>query len=343
MNLQLHKPPFLLKEMKIEVTQKCPLVCAHCSSNATPNATQQMKVTDALHLTSQAINIGIKELDISGGEPLIWPGIIDLVKMCSENGVKTSVYSSGNVRDCQIILAELRKVGLSKIIFSIFGSSAHTHEQITRIRGSFLQTMSSIDRAISERIKTEIHFVPLSTNYMELPKVIDLAKDRNIKKISVLRFVPQGRGALGKDLALTKPQNIRLKQMIEDGRERIEIRAGSPYNFLFVNDSPKCNAAIDRLIIGPDFHVYPCDAFKQIRSFDVVGSDMYSRLDKYSLKDCWEKSPYLNAIRNYLTTEFATPCSGCSDLQSCLSGCIAQKVIHNGDLGKCVDPMCLLS
>jgi MoaA/NifB/PqqE/SkfB family radical SAM enzyme len=114
-------------------------------------------------------------------------------------------------------------------------------------------------------METEFHFVPLAHNFGELQAIAKQARELGVKRVSVLRLVPQGRGAEGADMQLTNEQNLELRKIIlhlrTDGHC---IRLGSPYNFLMLRDEPKCCAGIDRLTIGPDLRVFPCDAFKHI-------------------------------------------------------------------------------
>ena len=134
-----------------------------------------------------------------------------------------------------------------------------------------------------------------------MPGIFNLARSLGVKKISVLRFVPQGRGYLIRRYSLNKIQYLELKKMIEAARKNgYNVRTGSPFNFLLLNDKPECSAAIDRIIIGPDLRIYPCDAFKQIKAEDLVGTLEYSAIDRWTLWECWEKSPYLKAIREHL-------------------------------------------
>jgi radical SAM protein with 4Fe4S-binding SPASM domain len=235
----------------------------------------------------------------------------------------------------------LKDSGTGSVVFSLFGATQDAHERVTRRDGSFDKTMDAIDAAQHAGLTVEVHFVPMRMNYAELPDVIELASRGRLNRVSVLRFVPQGRGAVQPSMALTHGENLELRRMITLGREKICVRAGSPYNFLLVNQSPDCSAAIDRLIIGPEFHIYPCDAFKQIESHELVGTDDLSRVDRWSLRECWESSPYLRAVRQYLGTPFQPPCDTCELLKRCLSGCLAQKIIAYGALRKAPDPMCL--
>jgi MoaA/NifB/PqqE/SkfB family radical SAM enzyme len=176
----------------------------------------------------------------------------------------------------------------------LFGADRVVHERITRIRGSFAKTQAAIAAATECGLEAELHFVPLANNYQELERLVSYARAAGISRISVLRFVPQGRGTLIQNHALNRMQNIELRRSIIRLRSQgNDIRTGSPYNFLMLNDQPKCSSAIDRLIIGPDLRIYPCDAFKQVSAEELVGTLHLSTLRGNSLVDCWENSPFL--------------------------------------------------
>jgi radical SAM protein with 4Fe4S-binding SPASM domain len=341
--IQYHRRPFKLREIKIEVTYRCPLACIHCSSDATPSSSLEMSREECLQIIHEAIQMGAKEVAFSGGEALIWSGLDEAIGTAIRGGLHVIIYTSGNIPNARARIERLAKLGVNTLIFSIFAATQTDHEQVTRIKGSFLKTRRAIDIANNNALGTELHFVPLANNYKDLEDIAHLSNDWGVTQISILRFVPQGRGALIKHRALNRIQNIQLKRTIERLRSKgFDIRTGSPYNFLMLNDQPKCSSAIDRLIIGPDLRIFPCDAFKQIKAEEVVGTIEFSQIKGVGLGECWESSPFLEAVREYLTTDFAEPCASCDALENCLSGCLAQKVIANGNFEKRPDPMCLL-
>ena len=339
--MTLHKPPFALKEIKLEVTHKCNLTCIHCSSEATRSCSREMPVDRALRLLDECLALGVKEVAFSGGEPLLWHGIYDAVARCSAGGIAPTIYTSGNVDDSHMAMSLLKTNGATRAIFTLFAADEHAHDRITLVAGSFHKTLDAINAAQEAELRVELHFVPMRKNYAQLPRLIDLAIDRKVTRVSVLRFVPQGRGAIHSSMALTHAQNLELRRMVTRASERIELRAGSPYNFLLINESPECCAAIDRLTVDPQLRIYPCDAFKRVEAQDIVGTDDYSCLDRWPLDQCWRNSPYLAAVRAYLTTPFPAQCSTCDLLERCLSGCLAQKVITHSAFRKAPDPMCL--
>ena len=337
-----HTRPFTLHEFKIELTHRCDLNCIHCSSDARPSISTEMSLEDCIDILNQVTQIGVKEIAFSGGEPLIWPHINAAVKSAVDSGLQITIYTSGNCNRFKDKAKALQQHGAHRYIFSVFGASASSHERITRIKGSFEQTLKAMSDAREIGFATEVHFVPMSNNYRELKDVAILCKKYGALVVSVLRLVPQGRAALLRNQILNRIQNLELRQLIIDLRKSgYNIRTGSPYNFLMLSSNPKCCAGIDRIIIGPDLLLYPCDAFKQVKAEELIGTLKFSTLKEYDLRDCWENSPYLEAVREYLTTPFADPCASCQLLEKCLSGCLAQKVVAYGNLKKRTDPDCL--
>jgi radical SAM protein with 4Fe4S-binding SPASM domain len=340
--IRYHTRPFTLQEFKVEVTYQCDLNCIHCSSDARPSNYAEMSLKDCVSIVNQGAQIGAKKIAFSGGEPLIWPYINDAVATAVANSLQVTIYTSGNCNAFREKAEKILRLGVHRLIFGMYGASASLHERITRIPGSFEQTVRAISDAREIGLATEVHFVPMSSNYGELKGVAILSKELGASVVSVLRLVPQGRAALLRSQILNRVQNLELRRVIRELREAGHIiRTGSPYNFLMLSANPECCAGIDRIIIGPDLRLYPCDAFKQVKAEEIMGTLNNSTLNGFSLSDCWDRSPYLEAVREYLTTPFPNPCRLCGLLEKCLSGCLAQKVVAYGNLDKRSDPNCL--
>lgn len=334
---------FNLKELKIEVTYNCPLACVHCSSNAGKDNKLTMTVEKCMQILVDAVGMGVESIAFSGGEPLSWLGLPAVIKYASSCNLHTTIYTSGNVDDPDKTFQVLKDCGLGKAIFSLYSPIEVEHNRITRVKRSYQYTLQSIDICRKIGIVPEIHFVALASNYHNLAGIALLARAHGIQRISVLRFVPQGRGVLISDLdTLSSAQNNELKRIIQRLRtEGHDIRTGSPFNVLWLNDDPKCMAGKDRLIVAPDTTIYPCDAFKQIQAESIAGSTAFSALDNHTLQDCWEKSEYLNNVRTAIAADPSPPCADCPAYYQCGSGCIAQKFLCYGTLYKNPDPACL--
>ena len=341
-----------LEEVKIELTNHCLLSCIHCSSNATLGNPVQLTREVVLSLISQASQLHVKSIIFSGGEPLLWPWIAEATRSCNEHHLHSSIYSTGITLkdDGAKQISALSKIGLNSVIFSLYSPFKNQHEEITRKLDSFDKTIAVIQELGEDRVEREIHFVPLKLNYKHFTKLMELASILGITKVSILRFVPQGRGIMLKQSheMLMQKETAELRKLIVDCKDEygVKIRLGSPYNILVLNEEVDCVAARKTLCVGPDGNIYPCDAFKNIEPDEIGLEDPFHNIITHSLNECWEKSEYLNTIRRYLTTPFEEPCSSCLYLEKCKSGCLAQKVvaqesIEHGNIAKRADPLCL--
>jgi radical SAM protein with 4Fe4S-binding SPASM domain len=334
---------FELNEIKIEVTYNCLLSCVHCSSDANPENKLSMTMEKCIEIIDSALLIGVKEITISGGEPFIWKGLTEVVKYSKSKGLITNIYTTGNCCNLDELMKKLKTVGVNKLIFSLYSDNENHHNKVTRKSNSFSNTIKAIKLAQSYNIYTEIHFVALASNYKNLVGIAEIAHVNGAKRVSVLRFVPQGRGLLISDYdTLNKTQNLELKKIITDLRDKgFDIRTGSPFNVLLLNTKPKCMAAQDRLIVTPDLNIYPCDAFKQISSESISPDDIYSNLKNHTVEECWRQSKYFELVRNAIFSTPSEPCQSCKNHKICLAGCLAQKYLYYSSLSKNPDPACL--
>lgn len=332
-----------LKELKIEVTYKCHLACIHCSSDAHIENILNMDRMKCITIIGEAINMGVKNIAFSGGEPLIWDGLEDCIKYCSSNDIETTVYTSGNCEDSADIFKKLAAKGLNRAVFSLYSNNEDEHIRITRKKDSYQLTLKAIEEANKNGIATEIHFVAMQANYSRLNQIAELSKKIGVERISVLRFVPQGRGvSLSNQGLLNREQNKELRNsIIELRKSGYDIRTGSPWNVLWLNENPRCMAAQDRMIIAPDMKIYPCDAFKQVDFKNLSPKDQYSVIEKRTLEECWEKSEYFNRVREAQERIPDAPCRTCDKYDSCKSGCLAQKYLYYGNLTQNPDPICM--
>jgi len=335
---------FELNEMKIEVTYNCPLSCVHCSSDANPGNQLSMSLEKCIEIIDSALKVGVKEITFSGGEPLTWKGISEAIAHSKSKGLISNIYTTGNCENLDKLMKELKTVCIDKLIFSLYSNNENEHNRVTRKSDSFNNTIKAIKLAKLYNICTELHFVALASNYKKLADIVKMSKAYGIKQISVLRFVPQGRGLLISDYdTLDKAQNLELKKIITDLRDiGYEIRTGSPFNVLFLNNNPKCMAAQDRLVVAPDLNIFPCDAFKHISCEIISSGDEYSNLCKYTIEDCWKRSKYFDLVRNAILTIPSEPCQSCKNNKMCLAGCLAQKYLYYSSLHKNPDPACLM-
>jgi radical SAM protein with 4Fe4S-binding SPASM domain len=341
-------PDYRLRELKIEVNRNCPLCCLLCSSNGWPKAPERLNPHKVSELIKEFAYLGGEKLCISGGEPLCYEELPAIIDVCRKANIETSIYTTGissNGGSLEAIsdrmAALLAKYNI-RLVFSLHGAYAKAHDTLTQVKGSFETTVTAIERAMKAGLAVEVHFVPTAINFEEIDDVTRLLASMDVRKVSWLRFVPQGRGEINRDrLQLSKEQ---LKQLVKKKIElqqkypSIQIRTGAPFNILCPQVATPCEAGLSVLTVRPDGLAVPCDAFKQFRTKDDFGNVL-----AHSLSEVWQKSHLLNEVRGIHEAKLDSSCASCPLYAQCNSGCLAQKAIAAGRLTNGKDPDCLLN
>lgn len=337
---------YRLRELKIEINRECPLRCLHCSSNGAPRASEKLDSSRAADLIREFADMGGKTLAISGGEPLAYKNLSLILDVCRSLDIHPNLYTSG-ICSNGLPLSSISEDTLelfgqthTGVIFALHGAQAKTHDTLTRLLGSFDTTVESIQRTVDAGISVEVHFVPTAINFGEIADMVRLLASMDIKKVSWLRFVPQGRGEINRGvLQLSREQ---LRQLAHARIElqhiypEVQIRTGSPFNILCAQSPTLCKAGLSILTIRPDGRAVPCDAFKQFRVPDKFGNIL-----EHSLLEVWKKSELMNKVRQMRESICNSSCASCPAYPRCNSGCLAQKAIAVGRLTNGKDPECL--
>ncbi len=335
-----------LKELKLELTQQCPLACVHCSTDSHRRRMSGLTEETVLTLLREASVLGAEKVAFTGGEPLLAPYLPKVIEEAHALGIHSSLYTCG-AADLELnpltvqAAARLGACGLGRFIFSIYSHDAEMHNSITRYQ-SFGTTVLGLQNALASGVPVEIHFVSMHRNFRDLPRLVEEAAKWGVRRLSVLRFVPHGRGGgIANREDLTSDEMRELREIILATREtfpEIELRAGSPYNVLGIGHTP-CDAAQEVLVVNHRGDIFPCDAFKNVEFYDAQFGSVLHR----PLREVWEQSAFLNRVREELAAQPGPMCESCSEMSGCKSGCLAQKVIRDGwGNTSGPDPRCLV-
>lgn len=179
-------------------------------------------------------------------------------QMSIYNEYNNQVFSSLSHDD----LNHLKEIGLDKIVFDFQGAERETYDYLMG-SNHFIMVEQSMLRAVSSGLDIDVHFVPMKVNYKEFEGLIEILNIAEIKKLSILNFVPQGRGRINQELLMMDTEElIEFANIYEKSKSifKGEIRVGIP---LISDDKHKCTAGLDKLVIKYDGTVLPCPAFKE--------------------------------------------------------------------------------
>lgn len=310
----------MLKEVKIELTNKCSRNCKHCSSSATSN-NKNLKELDFNHVSKiirEAKLMGVETIVFTGGEPLMYDRLCELVKLTSSLGMKSIIYSFAFRNDQTLKqYRTLIENGLNKIIYSLADTLSNEKDLSTYEKGEFFDKVFEGSNAI-----LGFHYAVSKDSIDRLNEVVNKTiqtfdNKKYFDKISLLRFVPHGKGT--NDMDLTREELLSIKDLYLSNNNKSRIRLGSPWNILGIENSP-CIIADEIMIICFDGIAYPCDSIKYFTELGISGN-----IKDNSLSEMYN-SEYFTNIRNL---NVSNSCSSCNQYSICKSGCIGQKIIAN--------------
>jgi len=156
------------KRVKIVTGLKCNIQCVFCyyrDNLHAPNRKFEEIRRDLLY----ARNRGVLEVDFSGGEPTVHPELPRLIEEAKSMGMeKVCIISNGVRLSNRDYAASLKSAGLDEILFSVHGSGEKTHDEITRIQGSFQKISRAISNAALEGVTVRTNTVVNRINYNDL-------------------------------------------------------------------------------------------------------------------------------------------------------------------------------
>lgn len=261
-----------LNELTLELTNWCPSKCLHCSSNSGPTCRERLDEDLTLQLIEEAASLKTKKISFGGGEPTAIETFVPALAHVVDLGMSAEVFTCGLAGCGQSLHGLPPKIikscnGLPgvKFIFSIYGATAEVHDYITQTPGSFETLMRSLDKFLTSGIACEINFVPMKINFHEFEEIIRLTINLGINRLSILRFVPQGRGFRNQqELELCRDEeDFFVNKLLSLRRQKnIEIRTGSPFNGIIPGNQVPCQAGTGKLVVQPDGNVLPCEVYK---------------------------------------------------------------------------------
>ncbi|WP_027358607.1 radical SAM protein [Desulforegula conservatrix] len=301
-----------IDEATIEITQNCPNKCLHCSSKAVRKSKNTFSKELIFGLLRECSDMNCQKVCISGGEPLWHDDFSAIMAEANKYEFATNIYTCGIDKKGGFIgWSNLASKTKNKIIFSIYSIDKNIHEEITGNPGSLQMTLTSLQAALSQDFEVEVHIVPMKTNFSSLKETIHDLDSMGVKKVSLLRLVPQGYAKQNHDKIWidsnqAKELEKELIKLADTKFNKTDLRFGIPFSGT-INQPKICNAADSKLVVRYDGKVLPCEAFKDEDLSDnyVLGDVLNSSLSKIygEKKLCIELSKFRSLIHSNKCSE----------------------------------------
>ena len=321
-----------------ELTYRCPLRCVYCSNPVDfHRSREELSAGDWRRVFSEAAALGVMQLHLSGGEPVVRDDLAELIQHARACDLYTNLITGGTLLD-EKKLRRFREAGLDHIQLSIQGASREKAEMIAGVRSH--QQKLDVARLIGKiGFPLTFNVVIHRTNIAEVPELIALALELGANRLELANtqfyaWAAENRGAL----MPTREQYDRAEEIARDAIEK--YRGTLEIAFVqndYLSEEPKpCMGGWGRsyMCINPTGEVLPCHAAA------VIPGLRFDSVRDHPLAEIWRDSPAMNAFRG--DDWMIEPCRSCPRKDIDFGGCRCQALILAGNAAE-ADPICRMS
>lgn len=183
--------------LRISVTDRCDLRCKYCMPEGGVKSLSHADILsyeEILRVAGCAARLGVRHLKVTGGEPLVRRGAVELIRKLKEiPGIEDVSLTTNGTRlaDCIGLLADC---GIDGINLSLDTLNPELYEKITRTSGAFPKVMEGFEKALEHPgIKLKINCVPLRIPEQNLPEIAGLAQNHPVH-VRFIELMPIGLG-----------------------------------------------------------------------------------------------------------------------------------------------------
>ena len=320
-----------------ELTYGCPLHCPYCSNPLELAAYRdELTTSEWRRVLTEARDLGVLQLHLSGGEPLLRRDLAEIVRCAAELGLYTNLITSA-LGLTRRRAEQLRDAGLDHVQISVQADEPATSD---RIAG----TPSFERKLVAARMVKELGW-PLTLNVVlhrhnidRIAGILALAEELGADRIELANTQYYGWALRNRDALLpSRAQLERAEVVVRAAHERLQGRMEVIYVLPdHYERYPKpCMGGWGRrqLTVVPNGDVLPCPTAHTLPLPRVS-------VRQHSLVWIWERSEAFQRFRG--TDWMPDPCRSCERREIDFGGCRCQAFQLTGDAAR-TDPVCHLS
>ena len=256
-----------IRYLRLSVTDRCNFRCRYCmpaEGVCKREHSEMLSFEELTEIVRTAVSLGVSKVRLTGGEPLVRRGIVDLCRsLRAINGVRELTMTTNGALLPQYA-AELKQAGVDRLNISLDTLNEDKYASLTR-GGSLADTLAGLDAAWNAGFRgTKLNAVLLGgVNADEIPALAQLAQDGKYE-VRFIELMPIGECAdwprerfLPADAVLKALPELR--RVPSDGvAERYEMPSWKGKIGLIRPMSHRFCADCDRIRVTADGKLKPC-------------------------------------------------------------------------------------
>lgn len=186
----------------LELTSECNLRCKHCYGSFGPNMKEKdtLLLDDWKQVIYESMQLGCKELQFIGGEPLLFKDFESVMQYANQCGFKITVFTNSTLIKEEHL--KLFSKYQASVRVTVYGSTDNVHDAITQVPGSFKKTQKALKLLRMHNIPTSIAVIIMQQNQSDLSRIVEYIQTLGYEFNGYDIVRPTGRGT-EKDLTPT--------------------------------------------------------------------------------------------------------------------------------------------
>ena len=318
---EAHPTPF---QIQLDITQACTERCRHCYiPEYNPLFLSYDKICEVL---DEFREMGGIHVSLSGGECMLHKDLIKIIAAIRERDCTVALLSNLTVCSDEIINALVEADGTVQV--SLYSMSPAIHDEVTRRKGSWIETMNAIMRLRAAQIPVGISCPCLRINYKGYPEVMKFAE--SLKMEAQTDFIIMGKqdcdtSNLCNRLTLDESREILRDVILKAIPMKSEyFSPGKKEQMLSTEEWKRrkvCGACVNSLCLAANGDYYPCPGFA-----GAILGNCY----KNTLHHVWNDSETTKRIRG-ITGADLVGCAECKDRDYC-AACLCRNFNETGNM-----------
>lgn len=161
--------------LALEILTACNFNCRHCYLGEHLRSREQLRLPAIQSIIPSAKQIGVKRIQITGGNPSLHPDILEILELLNDHSFEIIYFSNGS-RLTQEILSCLKRVNASLHV-SAYGMSDSSGLWLTGYKQYFTKWVESLEK-ISELwiVIRSLDFMVVKENIHEIPDFVEFCQ-----------------------------------------------------------------------------------------------------------------------------------------------------------------------
>lgn len=246
-----------LQRCELILSDRCNFKCAYCRG-ITSSLRGDMSLPEAKHVVDLWTNDSLHNIRFSGGEPTIWPGLLELVAYTKAKPSITHIAISTNGSANLELYDSLSDAGVNDFSISLDACCAMDADKMAGTNARF-EHIAEVIKNLSNKTYVSVGVVLDERNLSSLPDIIDYATGLGVSDIRIIPSAQYNKMPVVQKDTKYKILSYRLNNM----------KHGKSIRGLVKGDCARCHLVKDDMVILHGKH-FPCVIYMREQG-DAIG------------------------------------------------------------------------